>query len=671
MRYLKENTATRVTVGPFIDKTDGFTPEIALTVTSELLTFIVDDAGVPTLVLDVAPTASGGNNDMVHITSDAAGMYDLELTAANTNYTGRAILSLNDVATHLPVWHEFQIVSANVYDSMFTDGDLLNVSLVLVNGAAQTATLDTIKAETVLILADTADIQPNYATATGVNNLSNSVAAVKVDTAAILVDTAEIGAAGVGLSNIGTIATVTNLTNLPTIPANWLTAAGTAADFTTEIQTGLATAAGVNSLSNDVAAVKVDTAAILVDTAEIGAAGVGLSNIGTIATVTTLTNKTGFSLAATGLDAIASTATGMVEAAKAIWDRVLSGATHNIASSAGRRLRTLQTGGAYEGGAIWVDTVNGTAGTVDDENGVVGLPVDTWADALTLSTSLGLKNFHIANGSTVTLSAASANYFLYGHEWTLALGGFSVASTMIIDATVSGTGTGAEAEFEDCIIGTMTIPPSQYYNCSFTGTQTLVSVGNYRYVNCQSGVPGASAPTFALGTGDMNVEFRRWSGGINLTGIGLNDVITISGEMGTIDLGSATAGTVEVRGTYKAITNGSSGVTVNLAGAILGGDVADVKVVTDALTSAGATNLALSAAGIIGGVTSGTPSTVATDTDLTGYVTSELVGRVIIFTGGTANGQAATITAYTSTNGVVGFAALTTAPASSDTFVIV
>jgi fibronectin-binding autotransporter adhesin len=37
---------------------------------------------------------------------------------------------------------------------------------------------------------------------------------------------ARIGAAGVGLSNIGTIATCTTLTNLPAITANWLTAAG-------------------------------------------------------------------------------------------------------------------------------------------------------------------------------------------------------------------------------------------------------------------------------------------------------------------------------------------------------------------------------------------------------------------------------------------------------------
>ena len=100
MRYLRSNTATRVTVGPFLDRTDGVTPEVALTVTSCKLTFMVDDAGVPTLVLDTNPTASGGNNDMVHVTGDDAGFYDLELTAANVNYVGRAMLALTDGATH-------------------------------------------------------------------------------------------------------------------------------------------------------------------------------------------------------------------------------------------------------------------------------------------------------------------------------------------------------------------------------------------------------------------------------------------------------------------------------------------------------------------------------------------------------------------------------------------
>jgi hypothetical protein len=134
MRYLKQNTATRVTVGPFLDVADAKTPELALTVTGCLVTFVVDDGGVPTLVIDAAPTASGGNNDMVHITSDAAGYYDLELTAAQTNYVGRAVLCINDDDVHLPVFHEFMILPANVYDSwMGTDTLDVNVTSMAAN----------------------------------------------------------------------------------------------------------------------------------------------------------------------------------------------------------------------------------------------------------------------------------------------------------------------------------------------------------------------------------------------------------------------------------------------------------------------------------------------------------------------------------------------------------
>ena len=129
MRYLRQNTAVRLTVGPFLDKTDGITPETGLTATNEHLTFVVDDGNVPTLVLDANATASAGSNDMVHITNDDAGLYDLELTAAQTNYVGRAMLSINYVTDHCPVFHEFMIVPANVYDSLFgTDKLYVDVS---------------------------------------------------------------------------------------------------------------------------------------------------------------------------------------------------------------------------------------------------------------------------------------------------------------------------------------------------------------------------------------------------------------------------------------------------------------------------------------------------------------------------------------------------------------
>ena len=90
---------------------------------------------------------------------------------------------------------------------------------------------------------------------------------------------------------------------------------------------------------------------------------------GAVDTVTTLTNKTGFSLAATGLDAIVSTATGMVEIAKAVWDRILSGATHNIAASAGRRLRSVgdaTSGTVNDASATTTSFISTLTGAHDD-----------------------------------------------------------------------------------------------------------------------------------------------------------------------------------------------------------------------------------------------------------------------------------------------------------------
>lgn len=170
MRYLRTNTACRVTVGPFFDKTDGVTPETALTVTSCKLTFMVDDGNVPTLVLDTNPTASGGANDMVHVTGDDAGFYDLELTASNLNYLGRAMLAITDAATHCPVFHEFMILPANVYDAMILGTDLLDASAA--QFAGQTITCSggvTVPAAT---LASTTNITAG--TITTVTNLTNA-----------------------------------------------------------------------------------------------------------------------------------------------------------------------------------------------------------------------------------------------------------------------------------------------------------------------------------------------------------------------------------------------------------------------------------------------------------------------------------------------------------------
>ncbi len=129
-------------------------------------------------------------------------------------------------------------------------------------------------------------------------SVSADIAAVKVDTAAILVDTGTTLDARIPAALVSGRMDV----SVGAMAANVMTAAAAAADLTTELQSGVATAANLAtvagyldteiaaiittlgtpagvSVSADIAAMKVDTAAILVDTAEIGAAGAGLTAI--------------------------------------------------------------------------------------------------------------------------------------------------------------------------------------------------------------------------------------------------------------------------------------------------------------------------------------------------------------------------------------------------------
>lgn len=74
---------------------------------------------------------------------------------------------------------------------------------------------------------------------------------------------------------------------------------------------------------------------------------------------------------------------------------------------------------------------------------------------------------------------------------------------------------------------------------------------------------------------------------------------------------------------------------------------------------------------IFGAAETGTLSTTVATTDLTGFASDELIGGVVVWTGGTADGQRTDITDYDSTNGTLTFTAMTTAPVNGDTFKIV
>lgn len=139
MIYLKTNTAVTLCVGPFVDKTDGITPETALTVSNCKITLVAetDDNSAPTLVLDNV-AGNDATNTLAHITNDDAGYYSLKITAANVNRLGRMKLAIMDAVNHCPVFHELCVLPTQVYDSLILGTDLLDSNASQLGGTTQT-----------------------------------------------------------------------------------------------------------------------------------------------------------------------------------------------------------------------------------------------------------------------------------------------------------------------------------------------------------------------------------------------------------------------------------------------------------------------------------------------------------------------------------------------------
>lgn len=276
MRFLRTNTAVIITVGPFYDKTDGVTIETGLTISNERITLTADtDAGsAPTNILDnVTGATSGTDNDLNYITGNDAGMMQLELSAANTNRLGRMLLSITDAANHVPVFHEFMVMPALVYDTFFassggatfpaaTLASTTNITAGTVTTATNVTTVNGLAANVITAASMAADASAEIADAVwdedatahqtqgtfgqaigdpaaDTNSIYKAVVtdatgatvgvdvvAIKAETVNILADTAEIGAAGAGLT---ALATQVSVNDLPT-NAELATALGTADD---------------------------------------------------------------------------------------------------------------------------------------------------------------------------------------------------------------------------------------------------------------------------------------------------------------------------------------------------------------------------------------------------------------------------------------------------------
>lgn len=114
MFLLKQSTAKAVSFGPFVDKTDGVTPETGLVSALDHGTtgILLSKNGGALTIRHASVTAS---------TYDAYGNYIVTLDTTDTNTLGTLRMQFIETATCLPVWMDFMVVPATVYDALITN----------------------------------------------------------------------------------------------------------------------------------------------------------------------------------------------------------------------------------------------------------------------------------------------------------------------------------------------------------------------------------------------------------------------------------------------------------------------------------------------------------------------------------------------------------------------
>lgn len=266
MRFLKQSTSVDVPIGPFLDSSDGVTAETALTITQPDVRLKKNNA-------NWAQKAAAQT-----LTHEENGNYEVTLDATDTDTLGLLRLHVAESGA-LPVWEDFMVMPANVWDSLFGADALQVHANEITNGLITAAAI-----------------------ATGA-----------IDADAIADNAIDAGA--IADNAITSAKLATDCIGAAQIAANAIDASALAADAVTEIQSGLATptnitaAAGITLADGAITAAKIATDAITAD--KIAADAIGASELAAdavteiqsgLSTLTAAGVRTAVGLASANLD---------------------------------------------------------------------------------------------------------------------------------------------------------------------------------------------------------------------------------------------------------------------------------------------------------------------------------------------------------------------------------
>lgn len=110
MQFLREDTAATIVIGPFLDKTDGVTPEEGIDFNTNVGVYIYKGSAETQISSGMG---GAGANEIIH---KQDGFYTMILTTGNLDTAGRFKITFSDESDILPVWHEYVVLPQAIYD---------------------------------------------------------------------------------------------------------------------------------------------------------------------------------------------------------------------------------------------------------------------------------------------------------------------------------------------------------------------------------------------------------------------------------------------------------------------------------------------------------------------------------------------------------------------------
>lgn len=183
--FLRQSTSIDIRMGPFLDSTDGVTPETGITLAAADQAEVLKANGAATVAMAGTFAAVSGAN----------GWYDYTVAAGDVDTIGEVVFVVQDSSVCLPVYVRGTVLEEATYDFLFASGatPIADINVEVDTGIsdaalATAAALATVDANVDAILVDTGTTLPA------------SLATIDANVDAVLVDT--------GTTIPGTIATV-------------------------------------------------------------------------------------------------------------------------------------------------------------------------------------------------------------------------------------------------------------------------------------------------------------------------------------------------------------------------------------------------------------------------------------------------------------------------------